>query len=209
MPTPHRPAKRQDRSWAHCEAILSNAIGRTTFSLLENGQRGCRRSPCCATFSKRHPLRSPTTVFGAALEASGVTASGGLLRSRARPSFSGQTPEPGYMGQSDFTHADELGVTDRRASPFPHLLFTSSWSTSAGNTLASFLVGKLHGAGRETCSKPYWSLGGVAAKPPDRQPFGRFPQPDPPSQRRGHHQSAMMPSAAIYAIGTPDRNKPW
>jgi hypothetical protein len=30
-----------------------------------------------------------------------------------------QTPEPGYMGQSDFTHADELGVTIA-GLPFPH-----------------------------------------------------------------------------------------
>ena len=30
-----------------------------------------------------------------------------------------QTPEPGYMGQSDFTHADELGVMIA-GQPFPH-----------------------------------------------------------------------------------------
>jgi len=30
-----------------------------------------------------------------------------------------QTPEPGYMGQSDFTHADEPGVMIA-GQPFPH-----------------------------------------------------------------------------------------
>jgi len=60
------------------------------------------------------------------------------------------------MGQSDFTHADELGVMIARPAVPRTCFITSSWSTAAGNTLASFFGGEKlqRRLAEKTCSKP-------------------------------------------------------
>ena len=71
-----------------------------------------------------------------------------------------QTPEPGYMGQSDFTHADELGVTIA-GQPFPHLLYHFVMVYSRWEHVGVVLGGESFTALAENLQQALWSLGGV------------------------------------------------
>ena len=71
-----------------------------------------------------------------------------------------QTPEPGYMGQSDFTHADELGVTIA-GQPFAHLLYHFVMVYSRWEHVGVVLGGESFTALAENLQQALWSLGGV------------------------------------------------
>ena len=71
-----------------------------------------------------------------------------------------QTPEPGYMAQSDFTHADELGVTIA-GQPFPHLLYHFVMVYSRWEHVGVVLGGESFTALAENLQQALWSLGGV------------------------------------------------
>ena len=71
-----------------------------------------------------------------------------------------QTPEPGYMGQSDFTHADELGVMIA-GQPFPHLLYHFVMVYSRWEHVGVVLGGESFTALAENLQQALWSLGGV------------------------------------------------
>ena len=71
-----------------------------------------------------------------------------------------QTPEPGYMAQSDFTHAEELGVTIA-GQPFPHLLYHFVMVYSRWEHVGVVLGGESFTALAENLQQALWSLGGV------------------------------------------------
>lgn len=71
-----------------------------------------------------------------------------------------QTPEPGYMAQSDFTHADELRVTIA-SQPFPHLLYHFVMVYSRWEHVGVVLGGESFTALAENLQQALWSLGGV------------------------------------------------
>ena len=71
-----------------------------------------------------------------------------------------QTPEPGYMAQSDFTHAEELDVTIA-GRPFPHLLYHFVMVYSRWEHVGVVLGGESFTALAENLQQALWSLGGV------------------------------------------------
>jgi hypothetical protein len=71
-----------------------------------------------------------------------------------------QTPEPGYMAQSDFTHADELRVMIL-GQPFPHLLYHFVMVYSRWEHVGVVLGGESFTALAENLQQSLWSLGGV------------------------------------------------
>lgn len=71
-----------------------------------------------------------------------------------------QTPEPGYMAQSDFTHADELRVTIA-SQPFTHLLYHFVMAYSRWEHVGVVLGGESFTALAENLQQALWSLGGV------------------------------------------------
>lgn len=71
-----------------------------------------------------------------------------------------QTPEPGYMAQSDFTHAEELQVT-LAGQPFPHLLYHFVMAYSRWEHVGVVLGGESFTALAENLQQALWSLGGV------------------------------------------------
>ncbi len=71
-----------------------------------------------------------------------------------------QTPEPGYMAQSDFTHAAELDVTIA-GQPFPHLLYHFVMVYSRWEHVGVVLGGESFTALAENLQQALWSLGGV------------------------------------------------
>ena len=71
-----------------------------------------------------------------------------------------QTPEPGYMAQSDFTHADELRVMVA-GQPFPHLLYHFVMVYSRWEHVGVVLGGESFTALAENLQQALWSLGGV------------------------------------------------
>lgn len=71
-----------------------------------------------------------------------------------------QTPEPGYMAQSDFTHAEELDVTIA-GQPFPHLLYHFVMVYSRWEHVGVVLGGESFTALAENLQQALWSLGGV------------------------------------------------
>jgi hypothetical protein len=71
-----------------------------------------------------------------------------------------QTPEPGYMAQSDFTHADELGVTIA-GQTFPHLLYHFVMVYSRWEHVGVVLGGESFTALAENLQQALWSLGGA------------------------------------------------
>jgi Mu transposase-like protein len=71
-----------------------------------------------------------------------------------------QTPEPGYMAQSDFTHAEELGVTIA-GKPFAHLLYHFVMVYSRWEHVGVVLGGESFTALAENLQQALWSLGGV------------------------------------------------
>lgn len=71
-----------------------------------------------------------------------------------------QTPEPGYMAQSDFTHGAELGVTIA-GLPFPHLLYHFIMAYSRWEHVGVVLGGESFTALAENLQHALWSLGGV------------------------------------------------
>lgn len=71
-----------------------------------------------------------------------------------------QTPEPGYMAQSDFTHADELRVTIA-GQPFQHLLYHFVMAYSRWEHVGVVLGGESFTALAENLQQALWSLGGV------------------------------------------------
>lgn len=71
-----------------------------------------------------------------------------------------QTPEPGYMAQSDFTHAGELGVTIA-GQPFAHLLYHFVMVYSRWEHVGVVLGGESFTALAENLQQALWSLGGV------------------------------------------------
>ena len=71
-----------------------------------------------------------------------------------------QTPEPGYMAQSDFTHADELEVTIA-GQPFAHLLYHFVLVYSRWEHVGVVLGGESFTALAENLQQALWSLGGV------------------------------------------------
>lgn len=71
-----------------------------------------------------------------------------------------QTPEPGYMAQSDFTHAEELDVTIA-GQPFPHLLYHFVMVYSRWEHVGVVLGGESFPALAENLQQALWSLGGV------------------------------------------------
>ena len=88
-----------------------------------------------------------------------------------------QASEPGRMAQSDFTHADELGVMIAGRS-FPHLLYHFVMAYSRWEHVAVVLGGEsFTGAGREPAAGALVTRRG-AQEAPHRQPLGRLPQPD-------------------------------
>ena len=73
-----------------------------------------------------------------------------------------QTPEPGYMAQSDFTHADDLGVVIA-GQPFPHLLYHfvmvySRCKFVGGNMSASSLAVRASRLWPRSCSRRFGLL---------------------------------------------------
>ncbi|WP_246055086.1 IS21 family transposase [Paracoccus gahaiensis] len=71
-----------------------------------------------------------------------------------------QTPEPGRMAQSDFTHAEELEVTIA-GQPFPHLLYHFVMVYSRWEHVAVVLGGESFTALAENLQQALWSLGGA------------------------------------------------
>ena len=71
-----------------------------------------------------------------------------------------QTPEPGLMAQSDFTHAGELGVTIA-GQPFPHLLYHFVMVYSRWEHVGVVLGGESFTALAENLQQALWSLGGA------------------------------------------------
>lgn len=71
-----------------------------------------------------------------------------------------QTPEPGYMAQSDFTHAEELAVTIA-GQPFPHLLYHFVMVYSRWEHVGVVLGGESFTALAENLQQALWTLGGV------------------------------------------------
>ncbi|TYB83703.1 IS21 family transposase [Oceaniovalibus sp. ACAM 378] len=71
-----------------------------------------------------------------------------------------QTPEPGYMAQSDFTHAEELRVTIA-GQPFQHLLYHFVMVYSRWEHVGVVLGGESFTALAENLQQALWSLGGV------------------------------------------------
>jgi hypothetical protein len=71
-----------------------------------------------------------------------------------------QTPEPGYMAQSDFTHADELCVMIA-GQAFPHLLYHFVMVYSRWEHVGVVLGGESFTALAENLQQALWSLGGV------------------------------------------------
>ena len=71
-----------------------------------------------------------------------------------------QTPAPGRMAQSDFTHADELGVMIAGRS-FPHLLYHFVMAYSRWEHVAVVLGGESFTALAENLQQALWSLGGA------------------------------------------------
>jgi hypothetical protein len=71
-----------------------------------------------------------------------------------------QTPEPGYMAQSDFTHAEELSVTIA-GQPFPHLLYHFVMVYSRWEHVGVVLGGESFTALAENLQQALWSLGGA------------------------------------------------
>jgi hypothetical protein len=71
-----------------------------------------------------------------------------------------QTPEPGLMAQSDFTHAEELGVSIA-GQPFPHLLYHFVMVYSRWEHVAVVLGGESFTTLAENLQQALWSLGGA------------------------------------------------
>ena len=71
-----------------------------------------------------------------------------------------QSPEPGYMAQSDFTHADDLGVMIA-GQRFPHLLYHFVMVYSRWEHVGVVLGGESFTALAENLQQALWSLGGV------------------------------------------------
>ena len=71
-----------------------------------------------------------------------------------------QAPEPGYMAQSDFTHAEELGVIIA-GQPFAHLLYHFVMVCSRWEHVGVVLGGESFTALAENLQQALWSLGGV------------------------------------------------
>lgn len=71
-----------------------------------------------------------------------------------------QTPEPGYMAQSDFTNADELQITIA-GQAFPHLLYHFVMVYSRWEHAGVVLGGESFTALAENLQQALWSLGGV------------------------------------------------
>jgi hypothetical protein len=71
-----------------------------------------------------------------------------------------QTPEPGYMAQSDFTNADELQITIA-GQAFPHLLYHFVMVYSRWEHVGVVLGGESFTALAENLQQALWSLGGV------------------------------------------------
>jgi hypothetical protein len=71
-----------------------------------------------------------------------------------------QVPEPGYMAQSDFTHAEELEVTIT-GQPFAHLLYHFVMAYSRWEHVGVVLGGESFTALAENLQQALWSLGGV------------------------------------------------
>ena len=71
-----------------------------------------------------------------------------------------QTPEPGLMAQSDFTHAGELGVSIA-GQPLPHLLYHFVLVYSRWEHVAVVLGGESFTALAENLQQALWSLGGA------------------------------------------------
>jgi len=71
-----------------------------------------------------------------------------------------QTPEPGYMAQSDFTNADELQITIA-GQPFPLLLYHFVMVYSRWEHVGVVLGGESFTALAENLQQALWSLGGV------------------------------------------------
>lgn len=71
-----------------------------------------------------------------------------------------QSPEPGYMAQSDFTHADDLGVMIA-GKAFPHLLYHFVMVYSRWEHVGVVLGGESFKALAENIQQALWSLGGV------------------------------------------------
>jgi len=71
-----------------------------------------------------------------------------------------QTPEPGYMAQSDFTNADELQVTIA-GQAFPHLLYHFVMVYSRWEHVGVVLGGESFTALAENLQQALWSLGGA------------------------------------------------
>jgi hypothetical protein len=67
-----------------------------------------------------------------------------------------QTPEPGYMAQSDFTHADELGVTTA-GQPFAHLLYHFVLVYSRWGHVGVVLGGESFSALAENLQQALWT----------------------------------------------------
>ncbi|MDT8858024.1 IS21 family transposase [Paracoccaceae bacterium Fryx2] len=71
-----------------------------------------------------------------------------------------QTPEPGRMAQSDFTHAEELEVTIA-GQLFPHLLYHFVMVYSRWEHVGVVLGGESFTALAENLQQALWSLGGA------------------------------------------------
>ena len=71
-----------------------------------------------------------------------------------------QTPEPGRMAQSDFTHAEELQVTIA-GQLFPHLLYHFVMVYSRWEHVGVVLGGESFTALAENLQQALWSLGGA------------------------------------------------
>ena len=71
-----------------------------------------------------------------------------------------QTPQPGYMARSDFTHAEELGVTIAGRS-FPHLLYPFVMVSSRWEHVGVVPGGESLTALAENLQQALWSLGGA------------------------------------------------
>ncbi|MBV0913766.1 IS21 family transposase [Rhodobacteraceae bacterium ASV31] len=82
------------------------------------------------------------------------------LNNPERDSIFRQTPEPGYMAQSDFTHAEELEVTIA-GQPFPHLLYHFVMVYSRWEHVGVVLGGESFTALAENLQQALWSLGGA------------------------------------------------
>ena len=91
-----------------------------------------------------------------------------------------QTPEPGDMGQSDVTRADAPGVM-MAGQPSPHLLCHCGMADSRWEhvgVVPGMVPGMVHGLGREPAAGPLVACR-RAAKPPHRQPLGRWAKAPP------------------------------